>query len=485
MDCKRRERWTNHTGNQFIEPLRICEPSSLDELVALVRQAEAERVTIRAVGSGHSWSDVALTTGYLLRPTKLTRLLGEPDALHPQVDTAQLVRVEGGIRIRELNAQLAERDLALVQMGGYDGQTIAGVMATATHGSGIEFGPLCDWVRSLDVVGSGGQLWRIEPSQGITDPTLYKDGRLIQDDTWFHAALVGMGSLGIVYSLTLEVREAFLLKEERRLSTWEELAPKLDAELAANEHLEVYITPYERHGRHRVIVTTRNQTDQEPAPGPGRRRNALTEILAGSAPVQWLIQKIVNLRPGIAPLGLDLALGGLKDREYVNVSYKVFNIGRANDNRAYSSEIGVPLARIGEAVQRIFTIAERHAEQGSVYHTSPISLRPVKASPALMAMQYGEPTVMIELIQLVETHGGYELLAAYEDELYELGGRPHWGQFNTLTDDDERLAKLYPRYADWRAVRDELAGSGVFDAPFTKRVGISPTSTLARPEPAS
>ncbi|HEY6781579.1 MAG TPA: D-arabinono-1,4-lactone oxidase, partial [Thermoleophilaceae bacterium] len=221
----------------------------------------------------------------------------------------------------------------------------------------------------------------------------------------------------------------------------------------------------------------RNPTDERPKPGPSRRRNTISELLAGSKPVQWLIEKAVDLRPGIAPLGLDLALRGIKDHEYVNVSYKVFNIGRANDNRAYSSEIGVPVARAHEAVERIFALAQRHAELGAVYHTSPISLRFVKASPALMAMQYGEPTMMIELIQLVDTHGGYELLAAYEDELYELGGRPHWGQFNTLTNDDERLAKLYPRYADWRAVRDELAGSGVFDAPFTKRVGISATST--------
>ncbi len=478
MAPKRRERWTNHTGNQFIEPLRICEPGSLEELIELVREAEAEGATIRMVGSGHSWSDVALTTGYLLRPTRLTRLLGDPDALRAQAAATPLVRVEGGIRIRELNAQLAARQLALAQLGGYDGQTVAGVMATATHGSGIAFGPLCDWVRSLDVVGSGGKLWRIEPADGITDPTLYDGpGELVQDDTWFHAALVGMGSLGITYALTLEVREAFLLAEVRRLSTWEEVESQLDAALAANAHYEVYLNPYERKGRHRVIVTTRNETDERPRPGAGARRNALTELLAGSAPFQWLIQKVVDLRPTIAPRGLDWALGGLDDRKYVNTSYKVFHIGRANDNRAYSSEIGVPLARAGEAVQRIFEIAERHARLGSVYHTAPIALRFVQATPALMAMQHGVDTMMIELIQLVDTHGGYELLAAYEDELYELGGRPHWGQFNTLTDDDERLATLYPRYADWRAVRDQIAGSGVFDAPFTKRVGISTAST--------
>ncbi len=97
--------------------------------------------------------------------------------------------------------------------------------------------------------------------------------------------------------------------------------------------------------------------------------------------MQWLIQKAVDLRPGIAPLGLDWALGGLDDREYVNDSYKVFNIGRANDNRAYSSEIGVPLARAGEAM-RAHLRDRRSAmrELGSVYHTAPIALRFVQGA---------------------------------------------------------------------------------------------------------
>ena len=65
------------------------------------------------------------------------------------------------------------------------------------------------------------------------------------------------------------------------------------------------------------------------------------------------------------------------------------------------------------------------------------------------------------------------MLAAYEDELYELEGRPHWGQFNTLGGGPERIASLYPRYGDWLDVRRRLSASPIFDGPFTKRVGIS------------
>ena len=67
MKFEQRKRWRNHTGNQSIEPLRIYRPATLDELREIVRTAEADGATVRAVGSGHSWSDVALTTGYLVR----------------------------------------------------------------------------------------------------------------------------------------------------------------------------------------------------------------------------------------------------------------------------------------------------------------------------------------------------------------------------------------------------------------------------------
>ena len=88
-------------------------------------------------------------------------------------------------------------------------------------------------------------------------------------------------------------------------------------------------------------------------------------------------------------------------------------------------------------------------------------------------MMSGRDTMMIELIQLSRSEGGYELLAAYEDALYDLGGRPHWGQVNTLTGSHGLVASMYPRYEDWLEVHGQLNANGAFDSPFTKRVGIS------------
>ncbi|MBV9006275.1 MAG: hypothetical protein JO181_16555 [Solirubrobacterales bacterium] len=173
---------------------------------------------------------------------------------------------------------------------------------------------------------------------------------------------------------------------------------------------------------------------------------------------------------------IDRALSTLADRDYTNVSYRVFNIGTANDLPAYSAEIGVPVDDRGlhiQAVEKIFEVAARRRKLGHAYQSSPISLRFVQASDALMSMMYGRDTMMIELIMLTHTEGGFELLADYEEAFYALGGRPHWGQVNSLTGSDGLITSMYPRFDDWLAVHRQLNASGVFDSPFSKRVGIS------------
>jgi hypothetical protein len=90
-----------------------------------------------------------------------------------------------------------------------------------------------------------------------------------------------------------------------------------------------------------------------------------------------------------------------------------------------------------------------------------------------MSMMQGRDTMMIELIMATRTIGGMELLSAHEDALYGLGGRPHWGQLNTLTGSNGLVESMYPRHAEWQEIHSELNASGVFDSPFSKRVGIS------------
>ncbi len=484
--------WRNHLGNQSVKAARIYDPRSIDDVVAIVRAAEAAGVTTRAVGSGHSWSDVALTDGYLMRTGGLARVPApEPDFFAPAWEGRSLVRTEAGIRLQQLNAWLDPNGLALLQMGGYDKQTIAGVISTSTHGSGTAFGPLNDFVHSLDVVASGGRVMRIERAGGPTDRAAYEahhgDRRaLVQDDDVFDAVAVGMGCMGVVCTALVEVGPRFYLREVREMRPWTQVKADLIARdvFADNEHWEIVFSPYEHAGDRQCLVTTRN-THPAPDKAPlvervrgyvmmNTRRSQPVEDAARNPKTPKLLRGVLRHFPRLAPLLLQLSMRALVKEEYVAVSYKVFNIGEANRVPAYSGEIAIPTdGRHIEAVEKIFEVADEQRRSRGIYQTSPIALRFVKASPAHLSMMNGSETMMIELIELYGTNGALDLIAAYEEALMALGGRPHWGQINAWSRDAGHLSDLYPRYEAWQRVHRDMNATGVFDSTFSRRVGIA------------
>lgn len=477
--------WRNHSHDQECHPISIRHPAWTEEVAQFVREAEERETTIRAVGAGHAWSDVALTDGILLDTDKLSGV-SDVDAVTlratPPPDRSW-VRVQGGTRIHELNRLLDAEGRGLVNMGGYDGQSIAGVVSTSTHGSGIRFGPFPDAVRSLDLVVAGGKLVRLEPTDGISDPNAFvprpgSDDELRQDDELFYAAVCGMGSMGIVDSLVLEVRDRFWLSEQRVVSTWEEARRALaEGVLDDEEHYELFLNPYARKkdGKHELLVTTRTEVpepDEGGSPGDGLRHPLLE--LEASFPPFWLFLKLAaRWAPSFFRTQFARTLRRMEDPRYVQLSPRVFNIGEANKLPAYSMELGVDVRDDNHlrTVDRILEIADECARSKRLYHTSPIALRFVAPSAAYASMMRDQPTMMIELILVTNTRNGRKLLEEYERRLgEEFGARPHWGQYNTLGPD---LGRLYPQWEKWLAAYRQFNSSGVFDSEFTDRIGIS------------
>ena len=253
--------WVNCVGEQENSPLVIVKPESLQQLVAILANALHLKQRVRAVGSGHSFSDITNSTNAVLVDMSLLKrismvdngedgivaitkpLLGKSNAAS-RTTTAdhaasgqitdmttnrsrRLARVQAGIKICELNDELDNRGLALPNMGAYDGQTVAGVMSTGTHGSGIAFGPMASLIRAIVLVADDGTVYQIEPASPdigkgpLSDPAAFPrtiDGLpvvLRQNDNWFRTVLVSMGCVGVIYSYVIEVTEAFNVHEMR------------------------------------------------------------------------------------------------------------------------------------------------------------------------------------------------------------------------------------------------------------------------------
>ncbi len=257
----------NWAENVTINPSRIVTPTSVEEIVTTIQEAEREGQQVRAIGSGWSFTDVMYTNDVLVDTSRLNRLLAlsqgrtgfrdeSPiltNALRDEIlsSTRQFAHVQSGITIKTLYEILDKRDRhpgdsersrwALITQGGAGGQTIAGVISTSTHGANFSRPPIADGVRAIHLIGPGGIHHWIEPAapQNLTDltrllrsmPDLRREN-VHYDDDWFNTALVSMGCLGIIVSLVVEVTNQYGLSQRVKQTRWREVRRLLEVPTA-------------------------------------------------------------------------------------------------------------------------------------------------------------------------------------------------------------------------------------------------------------
>lgn len=472
-----RHRWSDHIDARVMNPARFVRATSLDDLVRAVRYARAHGLHVRAVGSGFSFSTVAVTNGVLVDGSALDHPLPIDFALRPGA-TERLFRVEAGIKMSTLNEELDARGLALENQASSDGQTLAGYVATATHGSGLTWGDGASCLRSVRLVDGTGKVRQIEPTNGITEPHAFArqhpDVALEQDDDRFHATIVSMGCLGLFHSVVLAVREAYWLRESRVLESWEQVKGSWRAEVHGHRHYELLVSPYHNRGRQLVLVTRRDElgpNDSRHPKGGAGHRNPITQMAMQVKGLDDAMVALSRVEPMLMTRLVERALKGLADPEYVDKSYRVLRLGAAV-LRAFSSEFAVPLDHAALAAERLSALAREYAFRHHLVHTSPFAMRFVGASQAYMSPMYGAPTCMIELPFLEGTVGGRELLERYEEALYPLGGRPHFGQLFHLHGGQALVRQMYPKFDAFAATVAALDPDGVFSNTFTRHLGL-------------
>ena len=484
--------WVNHGGNQRVFAQQLLNPTNLADLRNIVREVGARRGRVKPVGSGHSFSDIVQTDDVLINiksilgpnePGVVLRL--EDELWKDPTPVTPRVRVICGATIHALNPVLASAGLGFANLGGYDAQTLIGAIATSTHGSGLSLPPLPDAVRSLVLVATGGKVYQIEPSDGITDPDRFyrryrrEDIELKQDDQWFQSVVVSMGCAGIIYSVTLDVMASYMLREDVTDEAWSRLRPMLAQRtyLAKYRHLEVHLNPHPASdGDHRCSVVRRNLAPEGSAPHPLPPLRRLLTMLAFSGEAQRLLVRALNEHPDLVPGVLDggflqLVTGAQPNLE---ASYKIYNLGDVNKADVTAIEFAFPLEHgvYLAAIDRLIEVVAQNRVRG-LYQNGPLALRFVKASSAYLSMMQGRDSCTCEIAMLNGTRGGDDMLLSYEQAMYEFQARLHWGQRQELTGSPGWFESAYPKAGAWLEVYRELNADGVFNNHFTDRMGIS------------
>ena len=413
-------------------------PASEDALQAIVTGASGAGHRVKVVGAGHSFTDIACTDGRLLHLDRYDRVLNV-DA------TTGLVKVEAGITVAEINRHLALHGRALRNMGDIAYQSIAGAISTSTHGTGGRVGNLASQVQSLTMVLADGSV--LDCREEI-DPQTYR------------AALVGLGALGIISTVTLRTVPAFRLHNVQKRARLAQLLEELDDRVDGNDHFEIFFFPHSDVG----LGITNTVTD-EPAQPRGDLAKWVSSILLENHAF-GLMQRIGRARnPWIPSLNRFSAnlMGGT---DTVDESYKVFANVRLV--RFQEMEYAVPRAAGAEVIKEIRSMIDRKGLRISF----PIEVRFGPADDITLSTAHGRDTCYIAVHVFhrmdydVYFHEVEAIMRAHH-------GRPHWGKLHFQAADS--LAEVYPKFGEFVAVRDRLDPEGRFANDYLDRViGLAP-----------
>ncbi|MEV6812563.1 D-arabinono-1,4-lactone oxidase [Micromonospora sp. NPDC051296] len=420
--------WSNWAGNQHSVATAVLRPSSIVEVAEQVRSAAATGERIRPVGSGHSFTSVAVGDG---RRMDLTRL-----AIDVRVDVDQrLVTVPAGMTLRGLNALLASHQLALPNLGDIDAQTVAGAISTGTHGTGAAYGGLATFVEALTLVTGTGEVLHCSTEE---HPEV------------FEAARLSLGALGVLVEVTLRCVDAFVLRAHERPAVLDSVLADLPGLVDRHDHVEFFWFPY----TDRVQLKANDRVATDDRPLPGWRRWLDDDFLANTvfAGACRLGRAVPALAPGISAF----SARALSERVYTGRSDTVFCSPRRV--RFLEMEYALPRAALPDALDALRRIID-----GLPFKVLfPVEVRFTAADQIWLSHSYGRESAYVAVHQYVGMP--YEpYFRAFEEVATGLGGRPHWGKLHWR--DAASLAPAYPRWHDFQALRTRLDPAGTFTTP--------------------
>jgi FAD-linked oxidoreductase len=408
------EHWRNWSGSVQAQPARIARPRTRTELTAIVQQAARARV----VGAGHSFMPLCATDGVLL----------QLDALE---ETLQIAADGGsawapaGWSLKRLTGALWEAGYCLPNQGDVDSQSLAGAIATGTHGTGAHLGSLSTFARAFELLLADGTVVECSAQQ---HPELFQAQRL------------SLGLLGIALRIRVTVLPAFHLEE--KIQRWP-LAAAVEqfAEVAlGHRHAEFFVFPYADEV---LLKTLEARTDD----------GSFREPRAGEETVFRYCCEMSRVVPSLTgPLQRGLTKL-VRPTRRVGPAHRIFPSERTV--RFEEMEYEVPRAAGLTVLRDVMQWVRRHR----LPVTFPFEFRWTAGDDIWLSPFHSGPGAAISVHQYARMPWS-ALFAHLEPILRAAGGRPHWGKRHTLTARD--VFTLYPRAERFLAVRKQVDPTGKF-----------------------
>ena len=398
-----RPRWTNWVGNQSFCPAEIVAAHSEEDVALAVRRAASSGMRLRAPGSGHSFTPVVETDGVLLDLAALSGVIS--------TDTTNTTATAWSqTKVADFGPVLWEHGLGLANQGDIDAQAIAGAIATATHGSGVNMRNF-----SASLIGA-----RLVDGRGDIRDLTERDHPDIMP-----ALQTAIGVLGVMTQVTLKVARAYKLHERIAIMHVDEVLERW------NELIQTY-----RHFSFFWMTS-----------------DASAKLYNLDAPADHCYVKLYQEFPADAPAP---QLGA---HERYDRAYKIYT--QVYDPNFHEMEYFLPLTESKEIFKAQRRLMLRHTEDA----VFPMEVRFCAADEAWLSPNYQRANMVVSVSGMPGTDY-WPYLRRCDGLFREHMGRPHWGKLHFMT--AARMADLFPRYADFCRVRKAFDPRGMFLNPHLR-----------------
>lgn len=400
---KTAKNWTNWVGNQSFAPGERVYARNEAEVVATIGRAARDGKRLRVPGSGHSFTPVVETDGILLNASSLAGIIST-DAANTSVTAWSQTK------IADFGPALWAHGLALSNQGDIDDQAIAGAIATATHGSGVNmrnFSASLAGARIIDGTGC------VHDLNGTDHPEIMP------------ALQTALGTLGVMTQVTLKVSPAYKLHERIVVMPVDEVLERWDDLIANYRHFSFF------------WMTSAHSA----------------KLYNLDAPADHCYVKLYQEYPADAPAP------ALAPHERYDRAYKIYT--QIYDPNFHEMEYFLPLAQSREIfkAQRALMLA---SPEEAVF---PMEVRFVAADEAWLSPNYRRANIVVSVSGMPGTDY-WPYLKRCDALFARYAGRPHWGKLHFF--DHRRMAEAFPRYEDFCRLRQKLDPAGMFLNPHLR-----------------
>ena len=412
------------SGTVDYGPGPLHAPTSL----AALQQLVAGSTRLRALGTRHSFSEVAASDGPLVTLT----------AMPPEIEidtAAATVRVGAGVRYGELAVSAHAAGLALANMGSLPHISVGGASATGTHGSGNRSRSLASSVREIELVTAGGDLLTLSRE---ADPDV------------FDGAVLSLGTLGILTHLTLDLVPAAPMRQTVHLDF---PAERMDeANLAEMLGAGASVSLFHHWDGHIAQAWVKQRLSEDTDEG-----TALPEHWLGGRRAPGPVHPL----PGM-PADFCTDQTGEPGPAHERLPHFRLEF-TPSSGEEIQSEYFVPRERIGEALAAVMPLGERIRP---LLHASEV--RTVAADELWLSPAQHRDSACVHFTWKQRPAEVAALLPEIEERLAPFAPRPHWGKVFTL--DPEVVQAQYPDLERFRALRDRLDPGRVFRNGYVDRL---------------